>query len=335
MDQTPTGWPATPWELTAPESYVLLHGPTASGAETFKLAVLELVARGFLKLVQVEEASSLGGQHRLNGLVRGVRAKPPAEPALASVWTLYTSIPARTFVDGSEGVPVDELAREAQRRYKPLRQFVDRVVMSTLLDRGLYTYEHYRVFWFFPASRLVLSPAGASARADLEARLALGREQFGGWVDADPARALGFVGLAGGAALLLSGLHADLGRLGHRLPERTAVADGGIAPSIGVGDTDADRPTEPAEAPAGGEAAAGDFTLPGLDPSTFDFDLSALDSLDSAFGAIDLAVESSGGDSGPGDSGGDGGSSGGNGGGGDSGGGGGDGGGSSGGGGSQ
>ena len=323
MDQTPTGWPATPWELTAPESYVLLHGPSASGAETFKLAVLELVARGFLKLVQVEEASTLGGQHRLDGLVRGARAKPPAEPALASVWTLYASIPTRTFVDGSEGVPVDELAREAQRRYKLLRHFVERVVMSTLLDRGLYTYEHYRIFWFFPASRLVLSPAGANARADLEARLALGREQFGRWVDADPARALGFVGLAGATLLLMSGLYPDLGRLGRHLPERTAVADGEIAPYASVGDTDDDRPTEPAEAPAGGEGAAGSITVAGLDPAALavDFDLSALDSLDSAFGAIDLAVESSGGDSGPGESGSDGGSGGGNGGGGDSGGG--------------
>ena len=34
-----------PWPLSAPESYVLLHGPRAKSIEAFKRGLLELVAR--------------------------------------------------------------------------------------------------------------------------------------------------------------------------------------------------------------------------------------------------------------------------------------------------
>ncbi|MDO8477084.1 MAG: hypothetical protein Q7W02_12990 [Candidatus Rokubacteria bacterium] len=43
---TPVPGAAPRWQLTAPESYVLLNGPRASGVEAFKKGLLELVARG-------------------------------------------------------------------------------------------------------------------------------------------------------------------------------------------------------------------------------------------------------------------------------------------------
>jgi hypothetical protein len=39
---------SAPWPLSAPESYVLLHGPRAKGVEAFKRGLLELVARDVL-----------------------------------------------------------------------------------------------------------------------------------------------------------------------------------------------------------------------------------------------------------------------------------------------
>ncbi|MBA4115552.1 MAG: hypothetical protein H0X71_03770 [Rubrobacter sp.] len=44
-------WPRNRWELTAPESYALLYGPKRAGAQIFKLALLELVSRKLLTLV--------------------------------------------------------------------------------------------------------------------------------------------------------------------------------------------------------------------------------------------------------------------------------------------
>ena len=43
-------WPATRWQLSAPESFVLRNGPNASGREAFKLGLMELVGRGVLAL---------------------------------------------------------------------------------------------------------------------------------------------------------------------------------------------------------------------------------------------------------------------------------------------
>ena len=51
---TDTGWPATRWGLSAPESYVVLNGPSASGSEAFKLGLMEMVARGVLVLETIE-----------------------------------------------------------------------------------------------------------------------------------------------------------------------------------------------------------------------------------------------------------------------------------------
>ena len=39
---------SAPWPLSAPESYVLLHGPRAKSVEAFKRGLLELVARDVL-----------------------------------------------------------------------------------------------------------------------------------------------------------------------------------------------------------------------------------------------------------------------------------------------
>jgi hypothetical protein len=44
------------WELTAPESYALLHGPKREhGTQAFKLALIELIARKKISLVEEEK----------------------------------------------------------------------------------------------------------------------------------------------------------------------------------------------------------------------------------------------------------------------------------------
>jgi hypothetical protein len=289
-------WPATAWTLTAPESYVLLHGPHASGRETFKLALLDLIARGTLRLVEVTGRGVVGRGRRTRVLAPGPTPVPPAAQPLASVWLVYSGVLLRSYAGGVTGVPVAALARAAVRRYRSLDRYRFEEVVPALVDRRLFAREEYRVLWLVPAQRIVATPAGVRARADLERRLALGREQFGGWVERDPARAAAFAGLAGAAVLLMSPLFPDFQRLRRQLGPGAADA----------GDAGAARP----EDRAGGFSARGGLDLSaiqieGIDPGSLAFDVvSALDSLDDVASAIDAGMDSGGDD---GDGGGDGG----------------------------
>jgi hypothetical protein len=299
-------WPATAWTLTAPESYVLLHGPHASGRETFKLALLDLIARGALRLVEVTGRGVFGRGRRTSVLVPGPTPVPPAAQPLASVWLVYSGVPLRSYAGGVTGVPVADLARAAVRRYRSLDRYRFEEVVSALVDRRLFAREEYRVLWLFPAQRIVVTPAGTRARADLERRLTLGGEQFGGWVERDPARAVAFAGLAGAAVLLMSPLYPDFQRLHRQLGSGAASAGDAGSGGAAAGLPGADRP----EDQAGGVSAFGGLDLStiqieGVDLGslTFDFDLSALDILNDAVSAIDAGVDS-GGDGGDGGGGG-------------------------------
>lgn len=302
------GWPATAWALTGPESYVLLHGPNASGRETFKLAVLDLVARGTLRLVKAGGRDLLGRDRRTSVLVPGPKPVPPEAQPLASVWLVYSGVPLRRYADGITGVPVGGLVRAAVRRYRSLDRYRFEEVVSALVDRQLFAREEYRLLWLVPVQRIVVTPAGERARADLEQRLTLGRAQFGGWVDRDPARAVAFVSLAGAAALLMNPLYPDFQRLRRQL--EAGAADAGQA-ALGItvaglpGDGRPERAAGGAGLPGGFDVGSiqsvyGDGTDRGSLP--VDFDLSVFDRLDDAFNAIDAGVESDGdGDGGDGD----------------------------------
>lgn len=300
-------WPATAWTLTAPESYVLLHGPHASGRETFKLALLDLIARGTLRLVEVTGRGVFGRDRRASVLVPGPTPVPPAAQPLASVWLVYSGVPLRSYAGGVTGVPVAALARAAVRRYRSLDRYRFEEVVPALVDRRLFAREEYRVLWLVPAQRIVVTPAGARARADLEQRLALGRAQFGDWVERDPARAAAFAGLAGAAVLLMSPLFPDFQRLRRQLGSGAASAGDAGAGMAAAGLPGAERP----EDRAGGLSARGGLDLStiqieGIDLGShaFDVDLSALAGLDDAAGAINAGMDSGGDD---GDGGGDGG----------------------------
>src|SRR4051794_33138883 len=108
-------WPTAKWELTAPESYVLLHAAAMLNAEPFKLAVLELVGRRALKLVEVEESGAFGRHKRLSVLAEGAEPKRQSEPPLAAVQELFQQTPLHGFPDGTLGVSVSDFARTARR----------------------------------------------------------------------------------------------------------------------------------------------------------------------------------------------------------------------------
>lgn len=291
-------WPRTRWELSAPESYVLLNGPGASGAEAFKLALLELVTRGSLRLATGQRKGAFGRRQEVSVLARGERAGAPDEAALSAVWRIFEAQRSQVYENGVTGVAVDEFAKAAARTYGSIGKYAGTVVLPALSNRGFYRSESYRVLWLFPATRQVLTPQGEAERSELQERLELAEQEFGSLVNRDPRRALAFLALAGASVLLVNELYPDLQRLQAQLGRR---------PEEGGGDSDVDDEGDSGE--GGGLDLAG-FDLGGFDLGglSLDFDLSAFEAIGDAFSAIDSGVDSGGGgDSGGGDGGGDGG----------------------------
>jgi hypothetical protein len=159
-----------------------------------------------------------------------------------------------------------------------------------------------RVLWIIPTTRVVYTPSGEEARAELQRWLAVGTRRLSGWADSDPSHALAYAGMAGAALLLMPELFPQLHRL--RDQPRTYDADGGLSSASAVypaSDRD-DEWNQPGEVPG--------LELSSLDLSGFDFgslDFGAFAGLDAAMSAIDAGVDWGGGDAGGGGGGGDGG----------------------------
>jgi hypothetical protein len=287
--------PQNRWRLTAPESYVLLYGPK-SGGSALKLALLELVARECLELVEAEERGAFGRTKRVAILRHGSGKRDPGGPPLDALVELLGSVQTEASEDGSGGVPVAELARAARKRYGRLAGYAEAEVLASLMRRGLYERWEQRFLGIFRYTRWEPTRAGVEARAELERNMSLGEERFGQWVDGDPAQALAFLGVAGSSVLLMSPLHPDIRRL-HELhrAEGADAASVGVYPIIGNVSNNYDLGDEPGN------------LLGGFDFGAFDLDLSVFDALDSVFSAIDSGVDSSGGDGGWGGGGSDGG----------------------------
>ena len=109
------------WELTAPESLVLRDGPGADRAMALKLGLLELVARGSLRLVDVEGRNWIGRARVDKVLVSGHRPVPGTGP-LAPIGAAYHNTPSRQFPDGTTGRPVAAVAQTLARSRAHRRQ---------------------------------------------------------------------------------------------------------------------------------------------------------------------------------------------------------------------
>jgi hypothetical protein len=275
-----TTWPTNQWDLPGPDSYVLLNGLDRPDTQPFKLAIMELVGRRVLKLVEIDESGVFGIRHRVNVLSEGDAHKSPPERSLAAMRQLFSEVNLGAFSDGTVGVKVEDFAAAAQRRYRPLSEFTKIEILPTLLERGYYVLEQRKFLGIFPTSRYVVTPSGQAARADLRSRMDLGEANMRGWVHDDPNRAFMYMALAGSSIFLMPMLFSDVGDL-HQQQGDAAYASG-----MGEGGADA------------GALNAG------LDLGSLD--LGAFAGLDSAVGAIDAGIDSGigGGDGGRGDGGG-------------------------------
>lgn len=254
--------PGTPWPLSAPESYALLHGPGAArGREAFKLALTELVTRGALRIQEAESRGALGRTSKHSLLVHGAKPSAPSEAVLQRVWEIYSSTPAKT-VGTAHGVPIADFARAAQAKLGGLDAYLEREVFPALAQRGYVERSEKKKLFVFTQKSWAYTPRGEAAREDLQKMVELGNSQFSTWAQQDPARAAQFALLAGGALLLMPAA----------FPEMRLLRD---------------------QFAAGGVDTAGYYA----DSDDSNWDFGSFDNLDSAFDAIDSGVDT-GGDSG-------------------------------------
>ena len=207
--EAPVPGQAPRWQLSAPESYVLLHGPHASGAEAFKTGLLELVARGMLKLERRTRNRFLWFTATHGILLPGPKmATIHAAPApLRAIHSLYLSTPCFD----PPGVRVKDLPRGSGRW--TIKSFASHVVMPTLVQRGLYRFVDGYQFGIVPKKGFTETPRGRAVRAELEALMQTAERDFTTSVTRDPGQALALLGSLGAAILLMQPLLPELQRL--------------------------------------------------------------------------------------------------------------------------
>lgn len=203
MDRGSDGWITNRWGPTAPESRVLLDGPKGSGAETFRLAVLELIARR--RLAVAGESDLPDGKTPTGFLIPGAETRPTGHRPLDAIQELFGKARART-----SGVSVKRLARATRKRYGSFDGYAKTEVLPALERRGLYERRGRRLLWILPVTRWELTRSGEAARTQLEQNRKLGEEHFREWVNRDLERAYRFLGLAGSSLLLMEALHPEL-----------------------------------------------------------------------------------------------------------------------------
>jgi hypothetical protein len=278
--------PQRRWEVSAPESQVLLWGPETGDAWLVKQATMELVVRRVLRLVSVPDRRLLVFSKRTNVLIPIRPLDDAASRALLAVTMAFPK--ARRYADGTIGVPVEQVARAVFSQFRKDGSiqvqgeawswsrggYGASVVLPALERRGLYHREQSKRLGLFPTTTWILTDEGLAALEELRRITAIGRDQFAGWVNDDPAKAKAFVEMAGPAILLLGGVGPLLQRLHQSVaseiapPEASAGWGGGFR-------SDAERGAIPFPVNAFGLAALVGAFGPGPN-----------DGLDAAFYAI-------------------------------------------------
>jgi hypothetical protein len=277
----------TAWELSAPESYLLLHGLEASPAEILKAAFRELVARGVFTISEIELHTTAGLQRRY--VVGGKPRKRQVRRPLHELVEIYDAMPARR-IDPVKAPPValTDYVGEVMRKFGGIEGY-RQLVLSALVDRGLYKHERYRRMGLMSGERDVPTLAGVQAREELDRRLKTAGDM------PDWLRGVALAGLLGSAVLLVDAAYPELERLRERLGAALTAPAAKEAPLpasfqlLGVGPG---GPTDPAAAAAAAAATRSAQARPGVDLGAlaFDLDFASLEGMDSALRAIDAVV---------------------------------------------
>ena len=217
---------SAPWPLSAPESYVLLHGPRAKSVEAFKRGLLELVARDVLTM-ETRERGRLFPLFtaRTSFLLRGPKMPwvHSAAPPLRSIWDIYSRTSISVSPGDPRGVRVRDLRRSARVLGTPLRNFTSWSVLPALMERGLYERDDYAAPRPSRSSRYTETTAGRAARIRLESLLESVDRQLSPAARRDPAEALAIAGGLGSAIFLMDPLLSEVASVGQRIRDGITI----------------------------------------------------------------------------------------------------------------
>lgn len=203
-------------DLSAPESYILLHGPKGGlepEGEAFRLALVELAVRGWISREDLgQESQDLSGDALL---VRGNTDFAPRDRPLLAALSVFEGALSEAG-DPDKGIPAEGVFSAARERYGELSAYVEEDVLPSLETRGYYEYADDRLLGIIPRKRWRETEAGKRTREDLERTTQEARE-LPELVRRDPERARSFVDGAGPALLLMPFLYPDVAGLSGAL----------------------------------------------------------------------------------------------------------------------
>jgi hypothetical protein len=203
--------PDRPWELSAPESYVLRQTVLALPETIARFAIFELVARGALRLGPARVRQGLRARE-LWVVADGDALDDVDDGSLRAAVASYARVRGRRTrsaeLDGDrvDGVALDDLVKATAR---DLGAIEDGAIAVGLRKRGL-------------LSRETRTTVGGRANRLLDEWLRVGRRRFAEFAQRDAAWATAFLRGAGSATLLLDEPSA-----------LTAFADSKIADRLG------------------------------------------------------------------------------------------------------
>jgi hypothetical protein len=199
------------WGLSAPELCVLRREGRGDGREALRMAVLELIVRGALRL-------DFGGRSRRYVSVQrtdvGVHLDPPVAAVAACL--------------GSAPMSLRSLEHELSLMWATPHEFVWSEVVPALCDRGVAQRMARRRGLRWMGNRLVLTECGRTARAQLGEQLTVLEERLGGWLAEDAAGAVAYVAEAGAAVLLAPAAWRHVARLYACVPAQRASGASGM-----------------------------------------------------------------------------------------------------------
>lgn len=200
------------WRFSAPEAYALLNGSRAKGEQVLRLALLELIVRGRLRLRMARSILRL----QTPALYAGQDGSAHLTPALEELLRLRDRRARRSWrADGR--VYVGDLAKSACAKHTTSWGFMEQRVLVPLEARRLYRRRTVHRLGFIPDREWEPTAAGEETATGLRKDLALGERDFRGWTDRDRSRALRYLDLMGPAVLLAPRLYPDIRRLGEDL----------------------------------------------------------------------------------------------------------------------
>lgn len=182
--------------LSAPEAFVLMSLPKFDVGQTLKLGFMGLLAQGLLRIDQEDRQGLIRTRH-IPHLHVTAEADVPAPLAASLIKVVRAAEPRGLMRD---------VVKQSMREYGGvLTGFAMKLVLPSLIRRGLAVEHKTRWLGFLPWTRYFRTPAGDREKIRLEG-LMRDAASIPDYLDRDPAQAAALIAALGGAIILVEAL---------------------------------------------------------------------------------------------------------------------------------